>query len=139
MLLGHSPTGGRRELAPPRGIVQQGEHLVGGALHGELLGFGLLRGQSYLRYLMEEMLPMAQEGWMTFTRRFVVFYLCLAVLNEARPVRSLDLYEEEKAVLLEGLPADGFAVLDLDDEQFEVLRAHASAPVVTCSMRRREA
>ena len=47
-----------------------------------ILGFGLLRGQSYLRYLMEEMLPMAQEGWMTFTRRFVVFYLCLAVLNE---------------------------------------------------------
>ena len=47
-----------------------------------ILGFGLLRGQSYLRYLMEEMLPMAQEGWMTFTRRFVIFYLCLAVLNE---------------------------------------------------------
>ena len=47
-----------------------------------ILGFGLLRGQSYLRYLMDEMLPMAQEGWMTFTRRFVVFYLCLAVLNE---------------------------------------------------------
>ena len=47
-----------------------------------ILGFGLLRGQSYLRYLMEEMLPMAREGWMTFTRRFVVFYLCLAVLNE---------------------------------------------------------
>ena len=47
-----------------------------------ILGFGLLRGQSYLRYLMDEMLPMAQEGWMTLTRRFVVFYLCLAVLNE---------------------------------------------------------
>lgn len=47
-----------------------------------ILGFGLLRGQSYLRYLMDEMLPMAREGWMTFTRRFVVFYLCLAVLNE---------------------------------------------------------
>lgn len=47
-----------------------------------ILGFGLLRGQSYLRYLMDEILPMAQEGWMTFTRRFVIFYLCLAVLNE---------------------------------------------------------
>ena len=51
-------------------------------LFAAILGFGLLRGQSYLRYLMDEILPMAQEGWMTFTRRFVIFYLCLAVLNE---------------------------------------------------------
>ena len=47
-----------------------------------ILGFGLLRGQSYLRYLMDELLPMQREGWMKFTRRFVVFYLFLAVLNE---------------------------------------------------------
>ena len=46
---------------------------------------------------------------------------------------------EEKAALLEKLPADGFAVLDLDDGFFDVLRAHASAPVVTTSMKRREA
>lgn len=46
---------------------------------------------------------------------------------------------EEKAVLLEQLPAGGFAVLDADDEQFAVLRARSSAPVVTCSLRRREA
>ena len=45
---------------------------------------------------------------------------------------------EEKAVLLEPLPADGFAVLDADDAQFAVLRAHGSAPVVTCSLQRRE-
>ncbi|TPE53839.1 septation protein A [Amaricoccus solimangrovi] len=47
-----------------------------------ILGFGLLRGQSYLRYLMDEILPMRREGWMKFTRRFVVFYILLGVLNE---------------------------------------------------------
>jgi intracellular septation protein len=51
-------------------------------LFAGILGFGLLRGQSYLRYLMDELLPMQREGWMKFTRRFVVFYLFLAVLNE---------------------------------------------------------
>jgi UDP-N-acetylmuramoyl-tripeptide--D-alanyl-D-alanine ligase len=45
---------------------------------------------------------------------------------------------EEKAALLEKLPADGFAVLDRDDEYFEILRAHCSAPVVTCSLKRRD-
>jgi len=52
------------------------------ALFAGILGFGLLRGQSYLRYLMDELIPMQREGWMKFTRRFVVFYLALAVLNE---------------------------------------------------------
>ena len=47
-----------------------------------ILGFGLLRGQSYLKYLMDELIPMRDEGWMKFTTRFVVFYLLLAVLNE---------------------------------------------------------
>jgi UDP-N-acetylmuramoyl-tripeptide--D-alanyl-D-alanine ligase len=45
---------------------------------------------------------------------------------------------EEKAALLEKLPASGFAVLDLDDEYFAVLRAHSSAPIVTCSLKRRD-
>jgi UDP-N-acetylmuramoyl-tripeptide--D-alanyl-D-alanine ligase len=45
---------------------------------------------------------------------------------------------EEKAALLEKLPADGFAVLDRDDEYFEVLRAHVSVPVVDCSLKRRD-
>ena len=51
-------------------------------LFAGILGFGLLRGQSYLRYLMDELIPMQREGWMRFTRRFVVFYLLLAVVNE---------------------------------------------------------
>ena len=45
---------------------------------------------------------------------------------------------EEKAALLEKLPAEGFAVLDRDDEFCEVLRAHCSAPVVDCSLKRRD-
>jgi intracellular septation protein len=52
------------------------------ALFAGILAFGLLRGQSYLRYLMDELIPMREEGWMKFTVRFVVFYLALAVLNE---------------------------------------------------------
>jgi intracellular septation protein len=52
------------------------------ALFAGILGFGLMRGQSYLRYLMDELIPMQAEGWLRFTRRFVVFYLFLAVLNE---------------------------------------------------------
>lgn len=51
-------------------------------LFAAILGFGLLRGQSYLKYLMGELIPMQDAGWLKFTRRFVVFYLCLAVLNE---------------------------------------------------------
>ena len=51
-------------------------------LFAGILAFGLLRGQSYLRYLMDELIPMREEGWMKFTVRFVAFYLALAVLNE---------------------------------------------------------
>ena len=52
------------------------------SLFAGILGFGLLRGQSYLKYLMDELIPMRDEGWMKFTVRFVVFYLLLAVANE---------------------------------------------------------
>lgn len=51
-------------------------------LFAGILGFGLLRGQSYLKYLMDEIIPMQDAGWLKFTRRFVIFYLILAVLNE---------------------------------------------------------
>jgi intracellular septation protein len=47
-----------------------------------LLGIGLLRGQSYLQYVMEEFLPMQQEGWMIFTRRICYMFAGLAVANE---------------------------------------------------------
>ena len=51
-------------------------------LFAGILGFGLVRGQSYLKYLLDEMIPMQAEGWLKFTQRFVVFYLGLAILNE---------------------------------------------------------
>jgi len=51
-------------------------------LFAGILAFGLLRGQSYLKYLMDELIPMQDAGWMKFTVRFVVFYVFLAVLNE---------------------------------------------------------
>lgn len=52
-------------------------------LFGGVLGFGLLRGQSYLKVVMEEALPMRAEGWMILTRRLMLFFLALAVANEA--------------------------------------------------------
>ncbi|TLP67180.1 septation protein IspZ [Parasedimentitalea maritima] len=51
-------------------------------LFGGMLGFGLLRGKSYLKVVMEEVLPMQQEGWMILTRRLCGFFLGLALLNE---------------------------------------------------------
>ena len=47
-----------------------------------LLGIGLLRGQSYLQYVMEEFMPMEREGWMIFTRRMCFAFAVLAVANE---------------------------------------------------------
>lgn len=52
-------------------------------LFGSILGVGLLRGESYLKYVMEEMLPLKHEGWMILTRRLTMFFFGLAVLNEA--------------------------------------------------------
>lgn len=51
-------------------------------IFGGLLGFGLLRGQSYLRYVMEEAMPMRDEGWMILTRRLCAFFFTLAIANE---------------------------------------------------------
>lgn len=55
--------------------------IVYGVMAG-LLGIGLLRGQSYLKYVMEEFLPMREEGWMIFTRRLAGMFALLAVANE---------------------------------------------------------
>ena len=55
--------------------------IVYGVMAG-LLGIGLLRGQSYLQYVMEEFIPMQQEGWMIFTRRLCFGFAALAVANE---------------------------------------------------------
>ena len=51
-------------------------------LFAVVLGFGLLRGQSYLHAVMGEALEMAPEGWMILTRRLMLFFVGLAVANE---------------------------------------------------------
>ena len=51
-------------------------------LFGSTLGLGLLRGKSYLQSLMEGLMPLTQEGWMILTRRLVMFFFALAILNE---------------------------------------------------------
>lgn len=47
-----------------------------------ILGFGLLRGQSYLQYVMDGAMPLKREGWMIFTRRMALFFAGLAITNE---------------------------------------------------------
>lgn len=51
-------------------------------LFGGLLGFGLMRGQSYLRVVLDGTIPLQPEGWMILTRRLCGFFIALAVLNE---------------------------------------------------------
>ena len=48
-----------------------------------ILGYGLARGRSYLKYLMGTAMPLDDAGWMIFTKRWVGFFLCMALLNEA--------------------------------------------------------
>ncbi|MFT6674514.1 MAG: intracellular septation protein [Sulfitobacter sp.] len=52
-------------------------------LFGGVLGFGLLRGKSYLKYVMEEMMPLQDAGWMALTKRLMLFFFTMAVANEA--------------------------------------------------------
>ncbi len=47
-----------------------------------ILAIGLLRGRSYLAYVMEDLLPMKAAGWMLLTRRLCGLFLALAVANE---------------------------------------------------------
>ncbi len=52
------------------------------ALFAAVLGFGLMRGESYLQLVMDEVLPMTRQGWMILTRRVMGFFAALAVANE---------------------------------------------------------
>ncbi|UYV38459.1 septation protein IspZ [Rhodobacteraceae bacterium D3-12] len=47
-----------------------------------ILGFGLLQGKSYLRDLMDGVMPLTHEGWMLLTKRLTAFFFGLAVANE---------------------------------------------------------
>lgn len=48
-----------------------------------LLGVGLLRGQSWLQWVLGAALPMQREGWMILTRRLTLAFAALAIANEA--------------------------------------------------------
>ncbi len=52
-------------------------------LFAATLGFGLLRGRSYLALAVEDAMPLSDRGWMILTRRLAAFFAGLAVANEA--------------------------------------------------------
>jgi len=47
-----------------------------------ILGFGLVRQRSYLKSVIGETVPLDDEGWVIFTRRWVMFFIFMAALNE---------------------------------------------------------
>ncbi|MFL2802329.1 MAG: septation protein A [Paracoccaceae bacterium] len=47
-----------------------------------VLGYGLLKKKSYLKILMGSSIPMSEEGWLLLSKRFVVFFILIALLNE---------------------------------------------------------
>lgn len=49
---------------------------------GTVLGIGILRGRSYLQYVMDGVMPLSDAGWMILTKRITVFFFAMAVLNE---------------------------------------------------------
>lgn len=51
-------------------------------LFGGALAIGLMRGQSWLQVVMEGLMPLKQEGWMILTRRVMLLFFGLALLNE---------------------------------------------------------
>ncbi|MEI4471607.1 inner membrane-spanning protein YciB [Frigidibacter sp. MR17.24] len=51
-------------------------------LFAAILGWGLMRGRSYLALVMEEVMPLTHEGWMILTKRLALFFVVLAVANE---------------------------------------------------------
>ncbi|MGV6848350.1 MAG: inner membrane-spanning protein YciB [Marinibacterium sp.] len=55
--------------------------IVYGVFSG-LLGIGLIQGKSYLAYVLNDMMPMKEAGWMILTRRLFAMFLVLAVGNE---------------------------------------------------------
>lgn len=52
------------------------------AVFAGILGIGLAQGKSYLKFVMDEAVPLQPEGWMVLTRRIAAFFAALAVLNE---------------------------------------------------------
>ena len=51
-------------------------------LFAVILGIGLLRGKSLLQWIMGDMIPMQDEGWMILTKRLAIAFAVLAIANE---------------------------------------------------------
>ena len=51
-------------------------------LFAGILGVGLLRRRSYMQFIMGEIMPLTDRGWMILTQRMAGFFLILAVANE---------------------------------------------------------
>lgn len=88
-----------------------------------LLGIGLMRGRSYLAYVLGDVLPMRDEGWMILTRRLCGAFTGLAVANElVWRNMSTDLWVKIETF---GFPIllMGFIML-----QFGLLQAHMIDP-----------
>ena len=47
-----------------------------------ILGIGLLRGRSWLEYVMADVLPMQHTGWLILTKRLALAFAVLALVNE---------------------------------------------------------
>ncbi len=47
-----------------------------------ILSIGLLRGKSWLEYVMADMMPMEHDGWIILTKRLTMAFVVLAVVNE---------------------------------------------------------
>ena len=47
-----------------------------------ILTVGLLRGRSWLEYVMADMMPMQREGWLILTKRLAMAFSVMAVANE---------------------------------------------------------
>ncbi|NYS25291.1 septation protein IspZ [Rhodobacteraceae bacterium 2376] len=52
------------------------------AMFALVLGLGLLRGESWLQFVMDGMMPLQREGWMLLTKRLALFFGVLALSNE---------------------------------------------------------
>ncbi|WP_226779166.1 inner membrane-spanning protein YciB [Oceaniglobus trochenteri] len=89
-------------------------------IFGAILGVGLLRGESYLRVLMDEMIPLEREGWMILTKRFMLFFFGLAIANEVIwRTMSTDAWVNFKTF---GLTAAMFGFFMLQGKLFETYK-----------------
>lgn len=93
------------------------------ALFAGVLGIGLLRGQSWLQYVMDGMMPLQPAGWMLLTKRLALFFAALAVANEVVwRTMSTDAWVNFKTFVLP-LALFGFFIL-----QSKLFERYSTAP-----------